>query len=111
MVVGGDGPRYVRLRPRASLAAILTSAPIKRFLDAKVNGLVSKVTFETLNLRPNMLVNVPRRDHVSWGGDWSLAHCNDSSIDGGRTQARGDASLAGAPDDRGDADMACPHAP
>jgi hypothetical protein len=57
MVVGGDGPRYVRLRPRASLAAILDERADQALPD-KVNGLVSKITFETLNLRPNMLVNV-----------------------------------------------------
>jgi hypothetical protein len=57
MVVGGDGPRYVRLRPRASLAAILDERAAQALPD-KVNGLVSKITFETLNLRPNMLVNV-----------------------------------------------------
>jgi hypothetical protein len=57
MVVGGDGARYVRLRPRASLAAILDERADQALPD-KVNGLVSKITFETLNLRPNMLVNV-----------------------------------------------------
>jgi hypothetical protein len=57
MVVGGDGPRYVRLRPRASLAAILDERADQALPDT-VNGLVSKITFEALNLRPNMLVNV-----------------------------------------------------
>lgn len=57
MVMGGDGPRYVRLRPRASLAAILDERADQALPD-KVNGLVSKVTFETLYLKPNMLVNV-----------------------------------------------------
>jgi hypothetical protein len=57
IVVGGDGPRYVRLRPRASLAAILDERAAQA-LPEKVNGLVSKITVETLNLRPNMLVNV-----------------------------------------------------
>jgi hypothetical protein len=57
MVVGGDTPRYVRLRPRASLAAILDEHA-EQALPDKVIGLVSKVTVETLNLRPNMLVNV-----------------------------------------------------
>jgi hypothetical protein len=57
MVVGGDTPRYVRLRPRASLAAILDERA-EQALPDKVNGLISKVTVETLNLRPNMLVNV-----------------------------------------------------
>ena len=57
MVVGGDGPRYVRLRPRASLAAILDERADQALPDT-VSGLVSKITFEALNLRPNMLVNV-----------------------------------------------------
>jgi hypothetical protein len=57
MVLGGDGPRYVRLRPRASLAAILEERAAQALPD-KVNGLISKMTIETLNLRPNMLVNV-----------------------------------------------------
>jgi hypothetical protein len=57
MVVGGNTPRYVRLRPRASLAAILDEHADQTLPD-KVNGLISKMTVETLTLRPNMLVNV-----------------------------------------------------
>lgn len=57
MVVGGEPPRYVRLRPRANLAAILDERA-DQALPEKVNGLISKMTVETLNLRPNMLVNV-----------------------------------------------------
>ena len=57
LVVGGNTPRYVRLRPRASLANILDERA-EQLLPDKVNGLVSKMTVETLNLRPNMLVNV-----------------------------------------------------
>jgi hypothetical protein len=57
MVVGGETPRYVRLRPRARLAAILDKRADQALPD-KVNGLISKMTFETLNLRPNMVVNV-----------------------------------------------------
>jgi hypothetical protein len=57
MVVGGDTPRYVRLRPRESLATILNERA-EQALPDKVNGLISKMTVETLNLRPNMLVNV-----------------------------------------------------
>jgi hypothetical protein len=61
MVVGGNPPRYVRLRPRASLAAILDERGDQALPDA-VTGLMSKVTVETLNLRPNMLVNVTPAD-------------------------------------------------
>ncbi len=57
MVVGGDTPRYIRLRPRATLAAILDERADQALPD-KVNSLISKMTVETLNLRPNMLVNV-----------------------------------------------------
>jgi hypothetical protein len=57
LVVGGNTPRYVRLRPRATLAAILDERAGQSLPDT-VNGLISKVTVETLNLRPNMLVNV-----------------------------------------------------
>jgi hypothetical protein len=57
LVLGGGGPRYVRLRPRASLAAILDERG-DQALPEKVNGLISKITVEALNLRPNMLVNV-----------------------------------------------------
>jgi hypothetical protein len=57
MVVGGDTPRYVRLRPRASLAAILDERG-EQALPDKVSGLISKMTVETLNLRLDMLVNV-----------------------------------------------------
>jgi hypothetical protein len=57
MVVGGEPPRYVRLRPRASLAQILDERA-GQALPAKVNTLITKMTVETLNLRPNMLVNV-----------------------------------------------------
>lgn len=57
MVVGGEAPRYVRLRPRASLAAILDERA-DQSLPESVSGLIAKVTVETLNLRPDMLVNV-----------------------------------------------------
>jgi len=57
MVAGGNAPRYVRLRPRASLAAILDERADQALPD-KVSGLISKITVEILNLRPNMLVNV-----------------------------------------------------
>ena len=57
LVVGGNPPRYVRLRPRANLGVILDEHG-EGALPEKVNGLISKVTVETLNLRPNMLVNV-----------------------------------------------------
>jgi len=57
LVVGGNVPCYVRLRPLASLSSILDERA-DQGLPEKVNGLVSKMTVETLNLRPNMLVNI-----------------------------------------------------
>ena len=57
LVVGGNGSRYVRIRPRADLASILDERA-DQALPERLNGLISKVTVETLNLRPNMLVNV-----------------------------------------------------
>jgi hypothetical protein len=57
LVVGGDAPRYIRLRPRASLANILDERADQE-LPEKVKCLIAKLTVETLNLRPNMLVNV-----------------------------------------------------
>ena len=57
MVVGGTPPRYLRLRPRASLAAILDERADQALPD-RVNSLIARLTIETLNLRPNMLVNV-----------------------------------------------------
>jgi hypothetical protein len=64
LVVGGNTPRYVRLRPRACLADILDERADQALPD-KVNGLISKMTVETLNLRPNMLVNVTP-EPASW---------------------------------------------
>jgi hypothetical protein len=57
MVAGGAVPRYVRLRPRANLAAILDER-VDQALPDKVNGMISKMIVEILNLRANMLVNV-----------------------------------------------------
>jgi len=57
LVVGGSVPRYVCLRPRTSLVSILGERA-DQALPEKVNGLISKMTVETLNLRPDMLVNV-----------------------------------------------------
>lgn len=57
LVVGGHTPCYVRVRPLPSLQAILDERSDQALPD-KVNGLISKITVETLNLRTNMLVNV-----------------------------------------------------
>ena len=57
MVTGGNTPGYVRLRPRASLAVLLDERA-DQALPEKTSPLISKMTVETLSLRPNMLVNV-----------------------------------------------------
>jgi hypothetical protein len=53
MVAGGAAPRYVRLRPRASLSAILEGQSEQALPDA-ADPLVAKVTVEILTLRPTM---------------------------------------------------------
>lgn len=57
LVEGGNASRYIRLRPRANLASILEERPDQALPD-KVNSLISKMSVEIWNLRPDMLVNV-----------------------------------------------------
>ncbi len=53
MVAGGIAPRYVRLRPRWSLSAILEGRS-EQALPAKVDSLLARTTVEILTLRPTM---------------------------------------------------------
>ena len=53
MVAGGTAPRYVRMRPRASLAAILEGRNEQALPDT-VHPLIAKTTVEILTLRPTM---------------------------------------------------------
>jgi hypothetical protein len=53
MVAGGTAPRYVRLRPRPSLSAILDGKSEQALPDG-VNSLVARTTIEILTLRPTM---------------------------------------------------------
>ena len=53
MVAGGAAPRYVRLRPRASLAAILDGASAQALPDA-ASALLVRTTVEILALRPTL---------------------------------------------------------
>jgi hypothetical protein len=53
MVAGGTAPRYVRLRPRPSLSAILDGRSEQALPDG-VNHLIAKTTVELLTLRPTM---------------------------------------------------------
>jgi len=59
MVIGGVAPRYVRLRPRPSLASILESEN-EQALPATVDDLIAKTTVEILNLRPTMSYGLPK---------------------------------------------------
>jgi hypothetical protein len=53
MVAGGSVPRYVRLRPRSHLGALL-DGDSDQVLPREVSPLVAKITVEILNLRPTM---------------------------------------------------------
>jgi hypothetical protein len=53
MLAGGTMPRYLRLRPRANLSAILGGVG-EQALPERVASLVKKVTVEILNLRSTM---------------------------------------------------------
>jgi len=57
MIAGGAAPRYVRLRPRANLAAILDGRS-EQALPEKVNKLIGRTTVEILNLKPAMCYGV-----------------------------------------------------
>lgn len=58
MLAGGTAPRYVRLRPRANVAAILEGKS-EQALPDKVAGLISKTTVEILTLRRTMSYGLP----------------------------------------------------
>jgi hypothetical protein len=57
MVAGAAAPRYVRIRARPSLAAILDERG-EQSLPDKVNDLIAKTTIEIVNLRPTMSYNL-----------------------------------------------------
>ena len=59
MVAGGATPRYVRLRPRPSLSAILDGRSEQALPDA-VNAWTVKTTVEILTLRPAMSYGLGR---------------------------------------------------
>ena len=58
MVAGGTAPRYVRLRPRPNVSAILEGAG-EQALPDEADRLVAKVTVEILALRPTMSYGLP----------------------------------------------------
>ena len=51
-------PRYVRLRPRPSLAAVL-EGQAEQSLPEKIHSGIVKTTIEILNLRPTMSHGLP----------------------------------------------------
>lgn len=53
MVAGGAAPRYVRLRPRPRLSAILDGRSEQALPDG-VNAMIARTTVEILTLRPTM---------------------------------------------------------
>jgi len=53
MLAGGPAPRYIRLRPRANLTALLEEKSEGALPDA-VQALIAKTTVEILSLRPAM---------------------------------------------------------
>jgi hypothetical protein len=53
MLAGGAAPRYVRLRPRPNLSAIL-DGKAEQALPDQVSHLIAKTTIEILTLRPAM---------------------------------------------------------
>jgi hypothetical protein len=57
MVAGGAAPRYLRLRPRPTLAAILEDRD-EQALPVIANDLIAKATIEILNLQPTMSYGV-----------------------------------------------------
>ena len=58
MVAGGPSPRYLRLRPMPTVAAILEDRDEQRLPDT-VNPLIARVAVEILSLRPTMSYNLP----------------------------------------------------
>jgi hypothetical protein len=62
IVAGGTAPRYIRLRPRPSMAAVIDGKNEPELPD-NVNALIVKTTIEILNLRPTMSYGVaPTRE-------------------------------------------------
>ena len=57
MAAGGATPRYVRLRARPSLSAVLEGRN-EQALPDEANDLVTKTTVEILNLRPTLCLGV-----------------------------------------------------
>jgi hypothetical protein len=61
MVVGGSAPRYLRLRPRPSLSAILDGTR-EQALPENLNDSIAKTIVEILTLRPTMSYGITPAD-------------------------------------------------
>jgi hypothetical protein len=57
MVAGGVAPRYVRLRPRPNLSAVLDGRSEQALSDG-ISHLIARTTIEILTLRPTMSLGV-----------------------------------------------------
>ena len=62
MVAGGAAPRYVRLRPRPNLSAIIDGRSEQALPDG-VTQLIARTTVEILTLRPTMSYGLAPRGH------------------------------------------------
>jgi hypothetical protein len=60
MIAGGTSPRYVRLRPRPSLSAVIEGLGEQSLPDA-VSPLIARATVEILTLRPTMSLGLNDR--------------------------------------------------
>ena len=60
MVAGGPAPRYVRMRPMASLAALLAGSG-EQALPEGARRLIARMTVEIWNLRPAMSLGLRTR--------------------------------------------------
>jgi hypothetical protein len=58
MIAGGTAPRYVRLRPRPDLSAILEGRSEQGLPDG-TNRLIARTSVEILTLRPTMSFGLP----------------------------------------------------
>jgi hypothetical protein len=58
LVTGGPAPRYVRLRPRQTLSALLDESDDPA-LPEKLSGIIERTTIEILMLRPTMSYGLP----------------------------------------------------
>ena len=57
LIAGGSAPRYVRLRPRPNLSALLEESS-ESALPENVSGSIATATIEIMNLRPAMSYNL-----------------------------------------------------